>query len=66
MCVDRLVGARTKNFRIYRANDGTSVIKFSVDKDGEAALRQTMTERLESHISGARLVRSKWYAVKAD
>ena len=47
-------------------NNSTSVIKFSVHKDYEAAFRQTTAEWLEPHIPGARLVGPKWHAVKAD
>jgi hypothetical protein len=67
MCsVERLTGATVKDFRVWRANNSTSVIKFSVDKDKEAAFRQTTTEWLEPHIPGARLVGPKWHAVKVD
>ena len=64
--VERLAGAAIKDFRVWRANDTTSVIKFSVDKDKEAAFRQTTAEWLEPLVPGARLVGPKWYAVKAD
>jgi hypothetical protein len=64
--VERLAGAMVKDFRVWRANDSTSVIKFSVEKDKEAAFRQTTAEWLEPHIPGARLVGPKWHAVKAD
>lgn len=64
--VERLVGATVKDFRVWRANDSTSVIKFLVDKDREAAFRQTTAEWLEPHIPGARVVGPKWYPVKAD
>ena len=64
--VERLVGATIKDFRVWRANNSASVIKFSVEKDKEAAFRQTTAEWLEPHIPGARLVGPKWYAVKAD
>jgi hypothetical protein len=39
--VERLTGATIKDFRVWRANDNISVIKFSVEKDKEAAFRQT-------------------------
>jgi hypothetical protein len=42
------------------------VIKFSVDKEKEAAFRQTTAEWLEPQLPGARLVGPKWYTVKAD
>lgn len=64
--VERLAGAKVKDFWAWRANENTSVIKFSVDKVGEAAFRQTTAEWLEPHIPGARLVGPKWYPVKAD
>lgn len=64
--VERLAGATVKDFRVWRANDSASVIKFSVDKDKEAAFRQTTAEWLEPQIPGARLVGPKWYPVKAD
>jgi cell division septum initiation protein DivIVA len=64
--VERLAGAAIKDFRVWRANDNTSVIKFSVDKEKEAAFRQTTAEWLEPHLPGARLVGPKWHAVKAD
>ena len=34
--VKRLTGATIKDFRVWRANDNTSIIKFSVEKDKEA------------------------------
>ena len=37
-----------------------------MEKDKEAAFRQTTAQWLEPHIPGARLVGPKWYAVKAD
>ncbi|RYP14536.1 hypothetical protein DL765_006312 [Monosporascus sp. GIB2] len=52
--------------RVWRANDSTSVIKFSVDKDKEAAFRQMTAEWLEPPLPGTRLVGPKWHAVKAD
>ncbi|KAF9728557.1 zinc knuckle [Paraphaeosphaeria minitans] len=64
--VERPVGTTVKKFRVCRANEGTSVIKFSVDKDKEAAIRQTTAEWLELALPGARLVGPKWYPVKAD
>ena len=64
--VERLVGTAVKGFRVWRANEGASVIKFSVDKDKEAAIRQTTAEWLEPALPGARLVGPKWYPVKAD
>ncbi|KAL5398325.1 hypothetical protein PMIN03_012795 [Paraphaeosphaeria minitans] len=64
--VERLVGTTVKGFRVWRANEGTSVIKFSVDKDKEAAIRQTTAEWLELALPGARLVGPKWYPVKTD
>src|SRR5438132_954383 len=63
--VERLAGTVIKDFRVWRANDSASVIKFSVDKDREAAFRQTTAEWLEPHMLGARLVGPKWHAVKA-
>ena len=59
-------GATAKDFRVWWANDSTSVIKFSVDKDKEAAFRQTTAVWLEPQIPGARLVGPKWHAVKVD
>jgi hypothetical protein len=47
-------------------NSNASVIKFSVEKDKKAVFQQTTAEWLEPHISGARLVGLKWYAVKVD
>lgn len=64
--VERLAGAAIKEFRVWRANDSATVIKFSVDKEKEAAFRQTAAEWLEPQLPGARLVGPKWYAVKAD
>jgi hypothetical protein len=64
--VERLTGAIIKDFRVWRAKDNASVIKFSVEKDKEAAFRQTTAEWLEPQIPGARLVGPKWYPVKAD
>jgi hypothetical protein len=64
--VERLAGAVIREFRVWRANDSTSVIKFSVDKDKEAAFRQTTAEWLEPTLPGARLVGPKWYPVKVD
>ena len=64
--VDRLAGAAIKGFRVWRGNDGASVIKFTVDKDKEAAFRQTTADWLEPWLPGARLVGPKWYPVKAD
>jgi hypothetical protein len=63
---ERLAGAVLKDFRVWRMNNNASVIKFSVEKDKEAAFRQTTAEWLEPHIPGARLVGPKWHAVKAD
>ena len=34
--VERLTGTTIKDFRVWRANDNTSIIKFSVEKDKEA------------------------------
>lgn len=62
---ERLAGATVKDFQVWRANDSASVIN-SVDKDKEAAFRQTTAEWLEPQIPGARLVGPKWYLVKAD
>jgi len=64
--VERLAGVAIKDFRVWRANEGTRVIKFSVDKDKEAAVRQTTADWLDPALPGARLVRPKWYPVKAD
>jgi len=64
--VERLTGAAIKDFRVWRKDDSVSVIKFSVDKDKEAAFRQTTAEWLEPYIPGARLIGPKWYPVKAD
>ena len=64
--VKRLTGATIKDFRVWRANDNMSVIEFWVEKDKEAAFRQTTAQWLEPHIPGARLIGPKWYAVKAD
>ena len=49
---ERLTGATLKDFHIWRANDSASAIKFSVDKNKEAAFRQTTAEWLEPHIPG--------------
>jgi hypothetical protein len=51
---------------VWRLDNNTSVIKFSVKKDKEAAFQQTTAEWLEPYILGARLVGPKWYAVKAN
>jgi hypothetical protein len=64
--VERLAGTSIKGFRVWRANEGASVIKFFVDKDKEGAVRQTTAEWLDPQIPGARLVGPKWYPVKAD
>ena len=64
--VERLAGTAVKGFRVWRANEGASVIKFSVDKDKEAVVRQTAADWLEPALPGARLVGPKWYPVKAD
>ena len=64
--VERLAGTMIKDFRVWRVNNSASVIKFSVEKNKEAVLRQTTGEWLEPHIPGARLVGPKWHAVKAD
>jgi hypothetical protein len=64
--VERLTGTTIKDFRVWRANDSASVIRFSVEKDKEAAFRQTTAQWLEPHIPRARLVGPKWHAVKAD
>ncbi|KAF2731543.1 hypothetical protein EJ04DRAFT_566732 [Polyplosphaeria fusca] len=45
--VERLAGAIIKDFRVWRAHDNANVIKFSVERDKEAAFRQTTTEWLE-------------------
>jgi hypothetical protein len=63
---ERLTGARIKAFRIWQANDKANVIEFSVEKDKEAAFRQTTAEWLEPHIPVARLVGPKWFPVKVD
>jgi hypothetical protein len=63
---ERLTGAIIKDFRVWRVSDKANVIKFSVEKDKEAAFRQTTAEWLEPHIPGARLVGPKWYPVKVD
>jgi regulator of replication initiation timing len=36
-CVEKLAGATVKDFRVWRTNNSMSVIKFSIDKDHEAA-----------------------------
>jgi hypothetical protein len=64
--VEGLARAAVKNFRVWRTNDSASVIKFFVDRDKEAAFRQTTAEWLDTQIPGARLVGPKWYPVKAD
>jgi len=64
--VERLTGAAIKDFRVWQKDDSVSVIKFSVNKDKEAAFRQTTAEWLETYIPGARLIGPKWYPVKAD
>ena len=64
--VERLAGVAVKDFCVWRANESTSVIKFLVDKDKEAAARQTAADWLEPAPLGVRLVRPKWYPVKAD
>ena len=55
-----------KDFYVQRANDNLSVIKFSVEKDKEAAFRQITAQWLKLYIPGARLIRPKWYIVKVD
>ncbi|KAF2808822.1 uncharacterized protein BDZ99DRAFT_463692 [Mytilinidion resinicola] len=57
--VERLAGTTVKGFRVWRGNEGTRVIKFSVDKDKEAAVRQTTADWLEPALPGARLVGPK-------
>lgn len=42
--VKRLTGATIKDFRVWRTNNNISVIKFSVEKDKEAAFRQTTAQ----------------------
>ncbi|KAH0555915.1 hypothetical protein GP486_006140 [Trichoglossum hirsutum] len=42
-CTRKLAGASIRDFRMWRT-DSTSVIKFSIDKDYEAAFRQTTAE----------------------
>lgn len=37
--VERLTGAILKDFRVWRTSDSASIIKFSVEKDKEAAFR---------------------------
>lgn len=37
--VKRLAGATLKDFRVWRGNNSISIIKFSVEKDKEAAFR---------------------------
>ena len=64
--VDGLTGAILKDFRVWRTSDSANIIRFSVEKDKEAAFRQTTAQWLEPHIPGARLVGPKWYVVKAD
>ena len=64
--VERLAEITIKGFRVWRADSGTKVIKFLVEKDKEAAVRQTTAEWLEPSLPGARLVGPKWYPVKAD
>ena len=64
--MERLAGDIPNDFRVWRANDSTSVIKFLVDKDEEAAFRQTTSPWLDPRIPRARLIRPKWYVVKAD
>lgn len=64
--VEGLTGATAKDFRVWRVNDSASVIKLSVDKDKEAAFRQTTDEWPDTQIPRARLVGPKWYPVKAD
>jgi len=64
--VKRLTGATIKDFRVWRANNNPSIIKFSVEKDKEAAFRQTTAQWLKPHIPRARLIGPKWYIVKAD
>ena len=64
--IDRLSGATVKEVRMWHTDNKTTIIKFSVEKDKEAAFRQTATQWLESRIPGARLIGLKWHAVKAD
>jgi hypothetical protein len=64
--VERLAEAAVKDFRVWQVNDSANVIKFSVDKDKEAAFRQTTVDWLDPQIPGARLVGPKWDPVKAD
>ncbi|KAF2259258.1 hypothetical protein CC78DRAFT_586169 [Lojkania enalia] len=54
--VESLVGTTVKDFRVWRANNNTSVIKFSVDKNKEAAVRQATVDWLEPTLPGARLL----------
>ncbi|KAF2463982.1 uncharacterized protein BDR25DRAFT_307458 [Lindgomyces ingoldianus] len=48
--MERLAGAKIKGFHGWRANNSPSVMKFSADKDNEAAFRLTTTEWLEPRI----------------
>jgi hypothetical protein len=64
--VEGLTGAVLKDFQVWRTNNSTNIIKFSVEQDKEPMFRQTTAQWLEPHISGARLIGPKWYAVKAD
>lgn len=64
--VESLVGTMVKGFRVWRADSGTSVIKFLINKDKEAAIRQTAADWLKPALPGARLVGPKWYLVKVD
>lgn len=57
--VGRLARATIKDFRVWRANDNATIIKFSVDKDKEAAFRQTTAEWLDPQIPGTRLMGPK-------
>ena len=66
MDVEMLAGNIPKDFRVWRANDSTSVIKFLVDKDKEAAFRQTTSQWLDPRIPRARPIKLKWYVVEAD
>jgi hypothetical protein len=42
--IERLAGTEIKDFRVWRMNNSTSVIKFSVEKDKEAIFWQTTAE----------------------
>lgn len=57
--MDRFAGAIVKDFRMWHTDNKIMIIKFLMEKDKEAAFRQTATQWLESRIPRARLIGPK-------